>query len=56
MIIECIHKHPKQGTHDFNKNLPLIDKFSRERKNIQVMGDFNVLTKTTTIIKTPLLF
>ena len=31
MIIGCIYKHPKQGTHDFNENyiLPLMDKLSR---------------------------
>ena len=42
MIIGCIYKHPKQGTHDFNENyiLPLMDKLSREKKDI--MGDFNI--------------
>ena len=44
MIIGCFYKHPKQGTHDFNKNyiLPLIDKLSREKKDILIMGDFNI--------------
>ena len=44
MIIGCIYKHPKQGTHDFNENyiLPLMDKLSREKKDILIMGDFNI--------------
>ena len=44
MIIGCIYKHPKQGTHDFNKNyiLRLMDKLSREKKGILIMGDFNI--------------
>ena len=44
MIIGCIYKHPKQGTHDFNENytLPLMDKLSREKTYILIMGDFNI--------------
>ena len=44
MIIECIYKHPKQGTHDFNENyiLPLMDKLSKEKKDILIMGDVNI--------------
>ena len=44
MIIGCIYKHPKQGTHDFNENyiLPLTDKLPREKKDILIMGDFNI--------------
>ena len=44
MIIGCIYKHPKQGTHDFNENyiLPLMDKLPREKKDILIMGDFNI--------------
>ena len=44
MIIGCIYKRPKQGTHDFNENyiLPLMDKLSREKKDILIMGDFNI--------------
>ena len=44
MIIECIYKHRKQGTHDFNENyiLPLMDKLSREKKDILIMGDLNI--------------
>ena len=34
MVIGCIYKHPKQGTHDF--------KLSREKKDILIMGDFNI--------------
>ena len=44
MIIGCIYKHPKQRAHDFNENyvLPLMDKLSREKKDILIMGDFNI--------------
>ena len=44
MIIGCIYKHPKQGTNDFNENyiLRLMDKLSREKKGILIMGDFNI--------------
>ena len=44
MIIGCIYNHPKLGTHDFNENyiLPLMDKLSREKKDILIMGDFNI--------------
>ena len=44
MIIGCIYKHPKQRTHDFNENyiLRLMDKLSREKKGILIMGDFNI--------------
>ena len=43
-IIGCIYKHPEQGTHDFNENyiLSLMDKLSREMKDILIMGDFNI--------------
>ena len=44
MITECIYNHPKQATHDFNENyiLPLMDKLSREKKDILIMGVFNI--------------
>ena len=44
IIIGCNYKHPKQGTHDFTENyiLPLMDKLSREKKGILIMGDFNI--------------
>ena len=49
MIIGCIYKHPKQGTHDFHENyiLPLMDKLSREKKDILIMGDFNIKGPST---------
>ena len=42
MIIGCIYKHPKLGTRDFNENyiLPLMDKLSREKKDIPDHGWF----------------
>ena len=43
MIIGCIFKQ-KQGTCGFNENyiLPLMDKLSREKKDILIMGGFNI--------------
>ena len=43
MIIGSIYKHAKQGTHDFNENciLPVMDKLSREKKGILIMGGFH---------------
>ena len=40
MMIGCIYKHPKLGTRDFNENyiLPLMDKLSREKKDIPDHG------------------
>ena len=45
MIIGCIYKHPKQGTHDFTENyvLSLMGKLSREKKDTLIMGDFNII-------------
>ena len=39
----CIYKHPKQTIPDFLDNhlLPLLEKLSRENKQILIMGDFN---------------
>ena len=44
MIRGSIYKHPKQGIHEFNENnrLSLIDKLSREKKDILIMDDFNI--------------
>ena len=44
VIIGCIYQCLKYGTHDFNGNyiLSLMDKLSREKKNILIMGDFNI--------------
>ena len=44
IIIGCIYKRPKQRTHDFTEIyiLPLMDKLSREKKGILIMGDFNI--------------
>ena len=44
IIIGCIYKHPKQGTREFTENyvLPLMNKLSREKKGILIMGDFNI--------------
>ena len=44
MIRGSIYKHPKQRTHDFNESyIPsLVHKFSREKKDILIMDDFNI--------------
>ena len=44
MIVGCIYKHPKQGIKDFTDNYisPLLEKISHEKKDILIMGDFNI--------------
>ena len=44
MVAGCIYKHPKQTIPDFLDNhlLPLLEKLSRENKQILIMGDFNI--------------
>ena len=57
-IIGCICKYPKQGIHDFNENyiLPLIDKLSREKEDILIMGNFNITLLNYNIDKDPTTF
>ena len=44
MVAGCIYKHPKQTIPNFLDNhlLPLLEKLSRENKQILIMGDFNI--------------
>ena len=44
MVAGCIYKHPKQTIPDFLDNhlLPLLEKLSNEKKQILIMGDFNI--------------
>ena len=44
MLEGCIYKHPKQTIFGFlDKHLlPLLEKLSRENKQILIMGDFNI--------------
>ena len=43
-IVTCIYKHPNLSVADFNEGYlqHLLDKLSYERKNIIVLGDFNI--------------
>ena len=43
-IVICIYKHPNLSVADFNEGYlqHLLDKLSYERKNIIVLGDFNI--------------
>ena len=43
-IIECIYKHPKTTINEFadNSMLPLLEKLSLVKKEIMLMGDFNI--------------
>ena len=44
LIIGCVYKHPKHEVKDFTNNhmMPLLDKLSKENKDIMIMDDFNV--------------
>ena len=43
LIVGCIYKHPKMDVSEFNKHLyNLLEKVSREKKKIVLMGDFNI--------------
>ena len=44
MVAGCIYKHPKQTISDFLDRhlLPLLEKLSNEKKQILIMGDFNI--------------
>jgi len=42
-IIGCIYKHPKFDVNDFNVNISmLLSKVDTEKKNIILLGDFNI--------------
>ena len=44
IIFGCPYKHPNMGVSDFNKNYlnTLLDKLSKENKQVFLLGDFNI--------------
>ena len=44
VIIGFVYNHPKHEVSDFMNNyiMPLLDKLSKENKDIMIMGDFNI--------------
>ena len=44
IIVNCLYKHPSMDVSDFNKNYlnTLLDKLSKENKQVFLLGDFNV--------------
>ena len=44
IIFGCLYKHPSMDVSDFNKNYlnTLLDKLSKENKQVFLLGDFNV--------------
>ena len=44
IIIACIYKHPLMPITEFNKNLllPLLNKVNLEKKELTLLGDFNI--------------
>ena len=44
MVAVCIYKQPQQTIPDFLENhlLPLLEKLSHEKKQIVIIGDFNI--------------
>ena len=43
-IVGCLYKHPNMDVSDFNKNYlnTLLDKLSKENKQVFLLGDFNI--------------
>ena len=52
MIIGCVYKDPKHEVSDFTNNYiaSLLDKLSNEKKDIMIMGDFNINLKSNSHI------
>ncbi|XP_065665725.1 uncharacterized protein LOC136087146 [Hydra vulgaris] len=52
-IVGCIYRHPCMSIHDFNKNflLNLLEKLTKENKNVMLMGDFNIFLIMKTRLK-----
>ena len=46
IIVGCLYKHPTMDVSDFNKNYLniLLDKLSKENKQVFLLGDFNNIT------------
>ena len=44
IIVGCIYKHPGLSTSIFNTKFlaPLLDKINREKKDVVLLGDFNI--------------
>ena len=44
IIVGCLYKHPNMDISDFNKNYlnTLLDKLSKEIKQVFLLGDFNI--------------
>ena len=44
IIIGCIYRHPAMNLNEFNDNYLniLLQKISKEKKNVFLLGDFNV--------------
>ena len=44
LIVGCLYRHPSMCIRDFNKNYleSLLEKLNLEKKNILIMGDFNI--------------
>ena len=44
IIVGCIYKHPGLSTSMFNTKFlaPLLDKINREKKDVVLLGDFNI--------------
>ena len=43
IVVSCVYKHPNMDVLDFNSLInQLIDKISKEQKQIFLLGDFNI--------------
>ena len=53
IVVSCVYKHPNMDVLDFNSLInQLLDKISKEQKQIFLLGDFNINLLNYTVINT----
>ena len=53
IVVSCVYKHPNMDVLDFNSLInQLLDKISKEQKQIFLLGDFNINLLNYTVMNT----
>ena len=53
IVVSCVYKHPSMDVLDFNSLInQLLDKISKEQKQIFLLGDFNINLLNYTVMNT----
>ena len=44
VVVGCVYKHPKLSVDEFNNDFlsPILEKLSFEKKDVYLLGDFNI--------------